>query len=148
MSASGRAFKNGSQALAGWKDVTNNVSVALPNPTFDRAAGTITSDVYLINTSKKPVSGPVVARILTLSSPLGMPYVLGSANGLSGAGAVLNLSSLLRGRTLPPGAASATKRLTFRLANLRPMQTPNANDGPTAVGNGLLQVEFMLLAHP
>lgn len=148
VSANGQAYKNGSPALSAWRDVTNDVTLGILNAEFNRATGIVTADAYLSNTSKKTISGPIVARVLAVSSALGVPMILESTNGLPNVGALLNFTDMLRGNALAPGAKSATKRLTFRLLHVRPMSIPNANTGPTAVGDTFIQLQVKVLAHP
>lgn len=131
VSVSGDAVKNGSAELAALEDVTGNVRLELTNVVHDRARGTITADARLTNTSKRPLPLPLTARVIDLSSDVGVPDIVASDNGASGAGAVWRFgpgsaasgaSGGASGAVLEPEKSTASRRLVFRLGEVRPFR--------------------------
>jgi hypothetical protein len=116
------AVQHGALELASMTDVTDRVTANLTQTSYDRATGTITAQLRLRNTSRETISGPVKARVIALNSDLGVAQLLGSDNGTNGAGAILDLSSLLSGGTLLPDSTSASRTVRIHLTDLRPFK--------------------------
>ncbi len=121
VSVAGAAMVNGSSDLANLSDVTDKVTLDFKNCQFDRAAGTVSVDAYLGNTSDVALKTPLVVRVLSLDSGMGAAAVANAGNGESGPGAAWDFSQDLphRDEGLAPGEVSAPKRLVFRLGGIR-----------------------------
>ncbi len=117
----GRAVLNGSPELAHERNVTNDVTLELANARFDRSDAEVSIDAYLVNTSKKPILGPVQARLMTLTSQMGIPRLISrSANGQEERGAIVDFTPSLHDGRLAPNARSNAVHLVFHLDGLRP----------------------------
>jgi hypothetical protein len=99
-------------------DVSDKVTLDITANTYDHASNALTTIVCLRNTSTQTVAGPFHVRVVSLSSQLGDPTVLAADNGRSAAGAQWNFDE----QSLGPGAATGTKALHFRLANIQPFR--------------------------
>jgi hypothetical protein len=127
ITVNGSAVLNGSPELARERNVTNDVMLELADARFDAADADVSIDAYLLNTSKKPVQGPVQARVMTLTSQMGTPnLVVGSANGMRGRGAIVDFTPSLRGGRLTPNERSNAVHLVFHIDGLRPNSTSAA----------------------
>jgi len=146
VNVSGQAYRNGSAALASMRDVSSMITLNLHNVVFDSAAGTVTADASLSNTSKKNIAGPIYTRVLTLSSDFGVLSVDDSANGITKAGALLNFSDVLSGNRLPAGSSTGVKHLTFHLADLRAYHASNDNAGPSSTSSNFVNMQRQVLA--
>lgn len=82
---------------------------------FDPSSGTLQLDITLRNKSGTRIKGPVFLRVRTLTGELGKVEVTNSSNGISGPGAVWDLSSAIPHGVLPPGATSRPYVLLFRI---------------------------------
>ncbi len=111
----GRVAKNGSSDLDALSDVTQSIAIDYANTGYDPKQRIVSLDATLVNTSANTLEAPLKVRVLALGSSAAVPEILGSANGLSGAGAVWDFSGALPGGRLGPGQASAPLRLRFRL---------------------------------
>jgi hypothetical protein len=61
------------------------------------------------------IGAPLMARVVTLSSPTGELEVVGAANRVRGPGAVWDWTSAIPGGTLNPSQSSAPVRLVLKL---------------------------------
>ena len=114
----GKATVNGSPEFAALADVTQSIAVEFTDTDYDPAKRTVALDAALTNTSDKPVTAPLVVRVIALRSGSAVPEVLGSDNGLGGGGAVWDFTPLLKEGRLAPGETSRPKRLRFHLNDL------------------------------
>src|SRR5205823_808908 len=89
----GSVEKHGAAELAELDDITDKVGLDAQSTGFDRSTGTVTFVGRLRNTSRETVRSPVKARVTSLTSQLGVPAVVGAANGNSAVGAIWDLSS-------------------------------------------------------
>ena len=96
-------------------DVSDKVTLDITVNTYDHASNALTTTVRLRNTSMQTVAGPFHVRVVGLSSQLGDPTVLSADNGRPGVGAEWNFAE----QSLNPGAATGTKALKFKLANIQ-----------------------------
>src|SRR5262249_29879012 len=89
------------------------------NNHFDARSGTVTVDVGIINksTASAVLKSPLLAKLTGLESEFGEVEVMNSDNGEQGVRAIWDLSDVLPGEGLGPGAVSARRRLLFRIAN-------------------------------
>jgi len=119
----GEVIPNGSTSLATLSDLSNNTLIEFSNFNFDAAKNELMVDARVKNTSKETITGPLEVRLITLRSELAQEVILvNSDNGLTGAGAVLDLTNLLPSGRLQPGETSTGKRLTFRFTDFRPLR--------------------------
>ena len=99
---------------------------------FDRAAGTITVVARLRNTSKSMLRPPLKVRVVQLTSQLGVPAIVGSESGGAGVGAIWDFGRTVPAAGLAPDSATATRTLTFRLTDIRPLQLVRQSPGFTS----------------
>jgi hypothetical protein len=121
ITVTGKALRNGAADLQDLDDISDRVVLDFGNPRFDRATNTLSTDAFLMNTSKAPLSGPIKVRVLSMRSSLGIPEILNADNGEKLKGAVWDFSALLDGNQLKPGEESKAKRLEFHLSQAKPL---------------------------
>lgn len=117
-----KAYRNGSAELESLDDISDKVYLKYSNMRFDRAKNILYMDAQIENTSQDAVTGPVKVRLLSLTSQIGVPKLLGAENGQSSAGAVLDFTSLIKDGGLAPKQLTAVKRLEFTVSDLRPLR--------------------------
>lgn len=117
----GHGVRNGSSALAKLSDVSRFLRIDFVDPVFDRSSATLTTAAFVVNVSNKPIRGPVKLRVVLLRSQMGAVTITNAENGASGPGAIWTFSPLKHANNLKPGAVSASKILSFRFENLRPL---------------------------
>jgi hypothetical protein len=100
------------------EDVSDKLTLDITANTYDHASNSLTAVARLQNTSAQVVAGPFHVRVVSLSSGLGEPTVVAADNGRPGVGAEWIFSA----KALTPGAATGTKALHFKLANIQPFQ--------------------------
>ncbi|MEO8430653.1 MAG: sialidase family protein [Acidobacteriota bacterium] len=147
VAVAGQAVRNGSPELAALENVTGSVRLELTNVVHDRVHGTIAADARLTNVSKRPVPLPLTARVLDLSSDVGVPDIVASDNGAVGAGALWKFGqpsgdSLGSTNVLEPGKSTPSRRIVFRLSELRPFREGRE------FHYGLIHVTARMLARP
>ena len=123
VSVAGKSLCNGSPELSDLSDVSNSVIVNYTKTSFDRATGTCSLDAQLENVSNDAIIGPIKARVILVRSDLGVPSILSSDNGEPGLGAVFDFTPLLTNNRLEPRQKLKTKRLQFKLTDLRPIDS-------------------------
>lgn len=107
--------------LDGLHDVTDAVEVAFSNWEYRRtgdSTGTIQGDVYVTNTSRRPVQGPLVLHVVELSSPLGVVH-LDALDGQPSVARSVDLTEGLRDGMLMPATTSKPARMRLRLRGIR-----------------------------
>jgi hypothetical protein len=139
----GAVTRHGAGELAQLDDVTDRVALEARSTSFDRATGTLTLTARLRNTSREALRGPVKVRVIRLSSQLGVPSVVGAANGINGTGAILDFDATIPRSGLLPDSAGAPRALTFRLADIRPLRPTRQSPGFTS---GLIQLDVRVYA--
>jgi len=117
----GLVVEHGSVDLAKLNDISKFVTLELSERAFDRETGALTLTVQVKNRSKEAIEGPVIVRVLTLESELGLPEISNADNGQNGTGAIWNFSENLSGNILPSLALSTPKTLKFHVSNLYPV---------------------------
>ncbi|MGH7737176.1 MAG: sialidase family protein [Candidatus Tyrphobacter sp.] len=118
---SGEAVPNGSPQLAHERDITKDVAIEFGDARFDRANAEVSVDAYLVDTSKISISGPVQARLITLTSGMGRPrLIVGSENGIEERGAIVDFTSSLPDGKLAPNERARAVHLVFHIDDLRP----------------------------
>jgi hypothetical protein len=142
VAVNGRAIPNGSENLASLADVTDKIMLVLGPTVYDQARHVLTTDAYLENTSKEPVTGPLFMRVQSVSSKFGAIKIADAMNHIEGPGAVWDFSSSLQSGSLAPGARTAAKRLEFTIAEF-----PGAIRSFDALSS-ILQLQAKILAKP
>jgi hypothetical protein len=142
VTVAGAALKHGVRELSDLDDVGSKVTLQIVRRSYDRGTGLAVIEARLKNTSKEPVNGPIKLRAITVSSDLGQVQVVGADNGLAGAGAVWDFSSLVRSGALGPADSSEVKRLTFRLLDVRPVRQEKEYK------SGVLSLDARVLGKP
>lgn len=125
------AIRNGSAALADWRDMSDSLRIDIVNIWYDSDSRTVTADAYVGNPTNHAVGPNVRLQALSLRSDLGIPAVLNADNGTNGAGATWNLSELFGGSPLPPNSQTTrAKRLEFRLSDVKALVPPSEMQPP------------------
>jgi hypothetical protein len=106
-------------------DVTEKLTMDLSSPAFDSGSNTFSVDASLVNNSDTAVHGPVAARVLRLSSSMGVVRIVTPANGITGPGALWNFGDELTGGQLAPHQHSSAKRLLFWVPTMHPLSITN-----------------------
>jgi hypothetical protein len=117
----GSGIKNGSIDLADLDDLTRLITLKAMPTAYDRGAETASVTLRLINSSPKTLRGPFKLRLLRADSDVAALESVGASNGLTGPGAVWDVSSSTDGSRLDPGATSGPFVLTFKLHDVRPL---------------------------
>jgi hypothetical protein len=134
----GSVLKNGASELAELDDITDNLSLEAQSTSYDRSTNTLTLIARLRNTSRVTVRAPVKVRVSTLSSQLGVPAVVGAANGVTTIGAIWDFGSTVPAGGLLPDSTTAPRTLTFHLSDVRPLRLVKEFPGFTS---GLVHFE-------
>jgi len=113
----GRAFVNGSTEFSNWQDLTPKLVLQFANAKFDAAKNIATIEAYLVNASKDPIRGPFELRFISMQSEMGEVKLVGSANSLQRAGAVVNVDREIPNNRLEPGARTSAIRLHFAVTD-------------------------------
>jgi hypothetical protein len=140
----GALSKNGSPALAALVDVSGKVAVDLKDLSWDAKSQTATAEVTLRNTSKETIRGRLVVRVLSVSSEAGVVTVANADNGVAGAGATFDLTSLVPEGGLKPDASTASKTIRFQLKDVRPIRI-DSGDVWKAMRAPLLDADLLIL---
>jgi hypothetical protein len=137
----GTAIRNGSTELANLENLSEKVVIRYTNTRYDRGTNKLSVDAQLLNVSNDTIIGPVKARVLRLSSEMGISRILKSENSEGGVGAVWDFTSLLKDGLLRPNEKSELKRLEFIVSDLQPLRPY-----PIAAhrGLGLVRIEAKL----
>jgi hypothetical protein len=115
----GTAVRNGSADLAGLKDASDQTAIKIVSSNLDRATNTVTVGVQLKNTSKSTIEGPIKLRLVNLDSRMGRVSPVNADNHSGDAGAVWDVSSLLKDNVLRAHETSGMAQLVFRLEPVR-----------------------------
>jgi hypothetical protein len=108
-----RAYLNGSAELAALEDVTPNIALEYGALRYEALTHTIVFDAVLRNKSARVISGPLMARLVSLSSPKSELEAVGAVNGVRGPGAVWDWTSAIAGGTFNPSQSSEPVKLVF-----------------------------------
>jgi hypothetical protein len=117
----GKAVRNGSEALASLDDLTPLTTLHRITNHYDRETATASVTVRLENTSHQTLEGPFTLRLITLGSDVATVAALATSNHLPGPGATWTVPgpAAAPGR-LAPGERSEPFTLTFSLRDVRP----------------------------
>jgi hypothetical protein len=139
VTVAGRAIRHGAPELAGLEDVSSKVHATFETATLDKRSGVLTMALRLRNISVETIRGPLKLRVKRLSSQLGDAHLMSGVKP-SGGGLVIDLTDVLSGNVLAPGAQTKPKALRIRLTSPRPVR-----QGGT-VRAGYVQIETTVLA--
>ena len=115
-----KAVKNGSEDLAALDDLTPLTTLERVTSGYDRTTQTATVTVRLKNTGTQTLKAPLKIRLIRLESDVAIVDAVGASNGLTGPGAVWDVTSYVDASRLEPGAASRPVTLAFKLRDVRP----------------------------
>ncbi len=108
-------------------DVTNQVKLLYGGPqSFDNKTGTLSLGARLANRGDKAIRTPIHLEVKSVSSAVGSATILNADNGLTGPGAMWDLTRSIAGDRLPPGATTVfTFTLLFHIEfkDQRPVNT-------------------------
>jgi hypothetical protein len=99
----------------GHEEVTPSIALEYGARRYEALTHTIIFDAVLRNKSARVISGPLMARLVSLSSPKGELEVVGAVNGVRGSGAVWDWTSAITSGTLNPSQGSAPLKLVFSI---------------------------------
>jgi hypothetical protein len=104
------------QELAGETDVTQQIVLEYGGLQEFRST-TSTLDVCLVlgNRTERPLKVPIELEVANLGSPVGALSILNSTNGLTGVGAIWDISDSVTGSQIPPRADSNPFCLSFHI---------------------------------
>ena len=125
----GAVEEHGAPELAELDDLTDKLSLEVQSTGYDRSTNTVTVTGKFRNRSTSTVRAPLKARVISMSSQLGVPSVAGAANGVTTTGAILDFSNAIPARGLMPDSATAPQTLTFRLTDVRPLRISRQGGG-------------------
>jgi len=118
-----KAVRNGDTKLQNLEDITQRVSLRFRNIQYDPKTQKVTGMFYLVNTSNKSVTGPVMVRILGFRG--GRLQILNSDNQQLGPGAIWNYTSALSENKIKPGEKGEGKRIEFRVTYVKELSDVN-----------------------
>ena len=145
VTVTGTVSKNGSPALASLVDVSDKVAVDLKDLSWDAKSETATAEITLRNTSKEAIRGRLVARLLSLTSEAGVATVASADNGVAGAGATFDLTSLVpEGGLKPDASTSSSRTIRFQFQGVRSIRVDSA-DVWKAMRAPLLEADLRIL---
>jgi hypothetical protein len=84
---------------------------------YDISTGTLTETITLKNESTESIRSPVLIKAVSLNSEIGNIKIMNSTNGVSGPGAIWDLSRTMSGGVLEPGAVTEPYFIVFRVPN-------------------------------
>lgn len=83
---------------------------------FNKATGTLSVDLRLGNRGDTPIRSPIRLKVKQISSRAGKVSILNADNGLTGSGAMWDVSEIVLGDQIAPGATTYnTFRLSFHI---------------------------------
>ncbi len=99
------------------KDVTKQIVLLFGRAqSFNKMTGTLSIELRLGNRGDTPIWIPIRLKVKQISSRVGKVSVLNADNGLTGSGAMWDVSDVVVGDQIPPGATTYnTFRLSFHI---------------------------------
>lgn len=148
ITVTGDVSRHGSRARAALDDVSAGVKLVMSKVEYDPPTGRVVADAHVVNVSDEAVMGPMIVRILSLTSQHGAPALLGADNQGRGPGAELDFTRLLVNGGLAPKERTAARRIEFQLDGVRPLHAP-ASYPRGRGGSTIIHVTARVLAaHP
>lgn len=114
-------LRDTTERLGSLEDVTAAVMMQVGDVHLDPATKTLSGTAYLLNTSEKPITGPLVTRVMSVD--LAGAEVLNADNRQPGVGATWDFTASLRANRLAPGERTRGKRIEIRVPDAT-FQTP------------------------
>ncbi len=115
------AIKNGAADLARLDDLTSLTMLKSMPTHYDRVEQTASVTLRLGNPSTHTLNGPFKIRLIRSDSDVAVLEAMGASNGMTGPGAIWDITSSMSGSTLEPGSTSRPFTLTFKLREMRPL---------------------------
>jgi hypothetical protein len=113
-------------ATRGLDDITTKVAILYGgNQFYDPNTKTLTLDIVVKNESLTPIAGPFKLVVPSLQYDYGYAEIANAANGVTGAGAVWDISSSIMGEKLDPGSESLPFSLQFHYLLAGSEERPN-----------------------
>src|SRR3984957_7101897 len=106
---------------------------------FDNASRTLTIQVSLANRGLTPLRIPIKLKVEEVDSSIGTVSILNATNGMTGTGAVWDISDSVTGDQIPPDTGSNPFCLVFR------MSVP-VGSAPPVFGDSLLVLRLKVIA--
>lgn len=122
ITVTGVVRENGSATLSGLEDVSSKVNPLFLRRRFTQSTGMIDADLELVNTSGDTIVGPLVVRVLDLTSEAGVASIIGADAGGDGEGAVWDFSSRLENARLAPGARTRPLPVRIHVSDAGPLR--------------------------
>ena len=124
---------------ASYRDITRNTAMLYGgSQQFDDVTKTLKVCLTLQNRGRHSIRVPIKLQVTDVRSPAGTIAILGSANGLAGIGALLDISDSVTGDQIPPNTASNPFCLSLHLI-------PKTNV-PSLGGDDLVELKLRVLA--
>jgi len=116
VSHAGLSEESAESKAAGPSDVTEKTVILYGGKQFlDKEKATLETCVVLGNRGDRTMTVPIILEAKDVGSSIGTVSILNAANGLSGSGAMWDISKSTRGNVIPAGANSDPICLTFHL---------------------------------
>lgn len=135
----GTVAKHGSADLSNLSDVSERVRCDLSDVEYDPKTHVIIVRGSLVNTSKVPLKGRLISRVLSLTSEVGAPRITNAENGAIGAGALFDFTSLVPDGVLKPEQTTKPAIMKFELRDVHLLPAEEKNIFK------LLQLDFLHL---
>ena len=103
---------------------------------YDAAGNEISLDLTITNIGHTPLRVPIYFEVQQIGSQIDRVEAKNADNGLTGVGAVWDLTANQDARTLMPGARSRPVRLIFSVKNVKPNVV--VDEALVAVGGRIL----------
>lgn len=133
--------ESSTDSSAGDVDVTRKTAVLYGGEQrFDSSTGTLKVYLTLANRGNEQIKTPIKLEAEDVRSEVGRVSILNTSNGLTGPGAIWDVSSAVTGDQIPPGTISNPFCLSFHLEIL-----PQSRSRPE-VDDELLSVRIRVLA--
>lgn len=114
---------------ASYLDITRNTAMLYGgSQQFDDVTKTLKICLTLQNRGRRSIKLPIKLQVTDISSPVGTIAILGSANGLAGIGALLDISDSVTGDQIPPNTTSNPFCLSFHLVPKTNVPSPDGDD--------------------
>jgi hypothetical protein len=123
----GTVYKHGSSRLAELHDVTDRIRFDIIESSYDPQSHAATLQGRVRNYSTSPIDGPLIGRVLSLSSQAGSVVITNADNNEAWDGAQFDFTPLMENGVLEPGHATSVKTLRFRVENVS-LPQPNAEN--------------------
>jgi hypothetical protein len=99
-----------------WRNVGQQTAILFAGRQhFDETTGSLEVCLRLANRGRTTLGVPIELKVEGINSPLGEVSITDSSNGLTGVGAVWDITSAVTGDRIPPGSASNVFCPIFRL---------------------------------